>query len=173
MKKRLFILFALALVLCAGMSMLCTSCATDSTAESNLIYSEAESELPQREPIPTPTATPVPQGTETPALETPDLLGVVQEVGQESITVMPIRVQTANHESVAAAGAEPTEEITVQIGSAVLQSVTVFNGGSGKLQTVDMSALKPDVSVYLYGDETADGFIAEKVLILKTEADAS
>lgn len=173
MKKRLFILFALMLVLCAGMAVLCTSCAADSAPESSSVFSGTQSDPPQRESLPPPAATPIPQEADPSALETPDLRSVIREVGKDCITVMPIRVQAAGNESVAAAGAAPAEEMTIQISDAVLETVTVYEGASSEPQPADTSALEPDLSVYLYGDETADGFTAEKVLILKNEADAS
>lgn len=173
MKKRLFMLFALALVLCVGMAMLCTSCASDSAPEPDAVFSGVESDPPQREPIPTPTIAPAQEADKTSTLEPPDLYGVIREVGQDSFTVMPIRVQSSGNESVAAAGAAPSEEITVQISDAVLETVTVYDGGSGEPQPADADALAPDLSVYLYGKKTEDGFTAEKVLILKTEAEVS
>lgn len=173
MKKRLFMRLAWALGLCIGMAVLCTSCAVGSTPEPSPIFSGAESDPPQREPIPTPTITPAQEKDEISALEIPDLRGVIREVGQDSITVMPIRVQSSGNESVAAAGATPSEEIAVQISDAILETVTVYDGGSGEPQLADVSALAPDLSVYLYGKKTEEGFTAEKVLILKNEADIS
>lgn len=169
--KRLFILFALAAALCAGMAALCTACAgrTDvSPAPENT--GTASSSASQEAPAtPLPTATPAPQ-EDTASLEEPDLQGVIQTVGPDSFTISPIHLQSEGEVAVAAAGASDQQE-TVTLAGATIETMSVYNGGHGTPQPADTAALEAGKQVYLYGQATETGFSADRILVLEIEAD--
>lgn len=169
--KRLFILFALAAALCAGMAALCTACAgrTDASSEpenSGTVSSSASQEVPA---TPLPIATPAPQ-EDTVSLEEPDLQGVIQMVGPDSFTISPIHLQSEGEVTVAAAGASDQEE-TVTLAGATIETMSVYNGGHGTPQPADPDALEAGKPVYLYGQDTETGFAADRILVLEIEAD--
>lgn len=169
--KRLFILFALASTLCAGMAALCTACAgrTDASSEPKNFGTTSSSASQEAPATPLPTATPAPQ-EDTASLEEPDLQGVIQSVGPDSFTISPIHLQSEGEVAVAAAGASDQEE-TVTLAGATIETMSVYNGGHGTPQPADPDALEAGKQVYLYGQATETGFAADRILVLEIEAD--
>lgn len=169
--KRLFILFALAAALCAGMAALCTACAgrTDASSEpenSGTVSSSASQEAPA---TPLPTAMSAPQEDPV-SLEEPDLQGVIRTVGPDSFTISPIHLQSEGKVAMAAAGASDQEQ-TVTLVGATIETMSVYNGGHGTPQPADPDALEAGKQVYLYGQATETGFAADRILVLEIEAD--
>lgn len=169
--KRLFILFALAAALCAGMATLCTACAgrTDASSEPKNFGTTSSSASQEAPATPLPTATPAPQ-EDTASLEEPDLQGVIQSVGPDSFTISPIHLQSEGEVAVAAAGASDQEQ-TVTLAGATIETMSVYNGGHGTPQPADTAALEAGKQVYLYGQDTETGFAADRILVLEIEAD--
>ena len=169
--KRLFILFALASTLCAGMAALCTACAgrTDASSEPKNFGTTSSSASQEAPATPLPTATPAPQ-EDTASLEEPDLQGVIQSVGPDSFTISPIHLQSEGEVAVAAAGASDQEE-TVTLAGATIETMSVYNCGHGTPQPADPDALEAGKQVYLYGQATETGFAADRILVLEIEAD--
>lgn len=169
--KRLFILFALAAALCAGMATLCTACAGRTDVSPAPESSDAASSFSSQEApaTPLPTATPAPQ-EDTVSLEEPDLQGVIRTVGPDSFTISPIHLQSEGEVAVAAAGASDQEE-TVTLAGATIETMSVYNGGHGTPQPADTAALEAGKQVYLYGQTTETGFAADRILVLEIEAD--
>lgn len=172
--KRLLILLALAIALCAGMASLCTACSADDTTTSQAAFSGKEPDPPQRECVPTATPDSETQEirkTDTP-IDAPDLQGIIQEAGEGTLTIQPIEVESTA-DGVAAAACYGNETLTVDIQQADIETVRVYDGGYSEPQAADQSALTPKKQVYLYGERTEKGFTAEKVLVLEIEADPS
>lgn len=168
--KRLFILFALAAALCAGMAALCTACAgrTDASSTPENTGAASSSASQEAPATPLPTATPAPL-EDTASLEEPDLQGVIQTVGPDSFTISPIHLQSEGEVAVAAAGASDQQE-TVTLAGATIETMSVYNGGHGTPQPADPDALEAGKQVYLYGQDTETGFAADRILVLEIEA---
>lgn len=169
--KRLFILFALAAALCAGMAALCTACAgrTDASSTPENTGAASSSASQEAPATPLPTATPAPL-EDTASLEEPDLQGVIRTVGPDSFTISPIHLQSEGEVAVAAAGASDQQE-TVTLAGATIETMSVYNGGHGTPQPADPDALEAGKQVYLYGQDTETGFAADRILVLEIEAD--
>lgn len=168
--KRLFILFALSLWICAGMAALCTACAADKEEISASVSSSTE--LKSSNPEIKPTAEPletdnmdIAENESNSTIKEPDLRGTVQDVQQTSFTIVPISVTASGHD--AAAGASQTDALSVDISEATIETVRIYNGGNDAPQPSDMSALQAGKSVYLYGIQSEENFLAERVLILE------
>lgn len=168
--KRLFILFALAAALCAGMAALCTACAgrTDASSTPENTGAASSSASQEAPATPLPTATPAPL-EDTASLEEPDLQGVIRTVGPDSFTISPIHLQSEGEVAVAAAGASDQQE-TVTLAGATIETMSVYNGGHGTPQPADPDALEAGKQVYLYGQDTETGFAADRILVLEIEA---
>lgn len=171
--KNLFLLFGMAVLLCAGMAVLCTACTEKSSLSADAVLSGAEASSAQ-ETASTQPATAVPETKNDPEnLGEPDLRGVIQDVGRDSFTILPIHVQSAGNTAMAAAGTPSQEIQTVAFEGAVIETVRVYNGGHEEAESASAGALISGRQVYLYGQTTETGFAAERILVLLIEADAS
>lgn len=173
--KRLFILFALAAWICAGMAALCTAYSSEKTKMPDSASSDTKAESSESEIQPTasPAETQYTADAgeeENSTIEEPDLRGTIQEVQGTGFTIMPTAVTTSG--SNAAAGASEADSLCVDIAEATIETVKIHEGGNEPPQPADARALQAGKSVYLYGSRCEETFMAERVLILEVGDDA-
>lgn len=169
--KNLFLLFAMAVLLCAGMAVLCTACAEEQHLPADGALSRMEPPESAQETTKALSTTDIPEvKKDSNTLEEPDLQGVIQEVGQSSFTVIPVYVQAEDNTAMAAAGESSQDILTVNFEEAEIETVRVYNGGHEEIESASSDALVSGRQVYLYGQETETGFSADRILVLRTEA---
>lgn len=172
--KNLFLLFAMAVLLCTGMAVLCTACTEEPDLPADAALSGMETSESVRNTVPSPPPTAIPEirkGSKN--LDEPDMQGIIQDVGQSSFTILPIQVQAAGDAAMASAGESAQDTLTVTFRDTAIETVRVYNGGHDEVQSASTAALVNGRQVYLYGQPTETGFNADRVLVLQTEADVS
>lgn len=178
MMKRLLVLLALAVLVCAGIAVLCTSCASN-TGESlytSLPASEETSSTEEAdlEPAAEPEPTEAPENLQDGSfLEDADLKGTVDSVEEGRFTLLPMTVTQVRKDAAVAAVAANGTTVEVDVSSASIQTVRIYNGGHDEPLQVDASALETGSTVYLYGRQDQDVFVAETVYVLHTGDQAS
>lgn len=176
--KRLLVLLALAVLVCAGIAVLCTSCASNtgeslytSLPASKETSSTEEADLePAAEPEPTEAPENLQDGS---FLEDADLKGTVDSVEEGRFTLLPMTVTQVGKDAAVAAVAANGTTVEVDVSSASIQTVRIYNGGHDEPLQVDASALETGSTVYLYGRQDQDVFVAETVYVLHTGDQAS
>lgn len=161
--KRIFALFALSVVLCAGIAILCTACAPKETESSGVESSATLTPESKPEATSIPVASAEPQDT----LADPDLQGIVQEIVDDGFTLTPVQVESSG--GAAAAGAGGDAPVDVDWTHATIETMRVYNGGHGEPQAADAAVIQPGKQVYLYGTQDSERFVADRILVLEIE----
>lgn len=161
--KRIFALFALSVVLCAGIAILCTACAPKETESSGVESSATLTPESKPEATSITVASAEPQDT----LADPDLQGIVQEIVDDGFTLTPVQVESSG--GAAAAGAGGDASVDVDWTHATIETMHVYNGGHGEPQAADAAVIQQSKQVYLYGTQDSESFVADKILVLEIE----
>lgn len=166
--KRIVILFALSIAVCVGMACFCTACMPGDSLAAESVFSGTESNPPQREATPSPAPTPSPESSPRPkeGHPAPDACGIIQTVGQGTMTVVPV-VMVDSKKGVAAAGGTSGSVLTVDISEATIETMRIYNGGNEEPELSDESVLQPDRQVYLYGVQRDEELDADRVVVLQ------
>lgn len=161
--KRIFALFTLSVVLCAGIAILCTACAPEETESSGMESSATLTPESKPEATSIPVASAEPQDT----LANPDLQGIVQEIVDNGFTLTPVQVESSG--GAAAAGAGGDASVDVDWTRATIETMHVYNSGHGEPQAADAAVIQQGKQVYLYGTQDSESFVADRILVLEIE----